>query len=144
MTDQLSKWAYQFVRENRIAVISSIEKDGSPHITGIWYVIQDDGTILMNTQTRSHKVKNLRRDARIAVCVADGARSISFYGSAEIITDPGLMRQDLEKLIARYIPDASARGPMLAMFTAQDRTSIHVKPVRVTEFTTLRPEEESV
>ncbi len=141
MTDQLSSWAYKFIREDRIAVISTVEKDGSPHITGIWYVPMDDGTMIMNTQTRSHKVKNLRRDARIAVCVADGARSISMYGTAEMITDPAVMRQDLERLVARYIPDASARDPLVAEFQKQGRVSIHVKPVRVTEFSTLRSQE---
>jgi PPOX class probable F420-dependent enzyme len=138
MTDQLSNWAYKFIREERIAVITSVEKDGSPHITGIWYCALDDGTIVMNTQVRSHKVKNLRRDPRIAVCVADGARSISMYGLAELITDPGEMRKDLERLVARYIPDAAARGPMLELFLQQGRVSIYVKPARVTEFTTLR------
>jgi PPOX class probable F420-dependent enzyme len=140
MTDQLSDWAYKFIRENRIAVISTVEKDGSPHITGIWYCALDDGTIVMNTQVRSHKVKNLRRDPRIAVCVADGARSISMYGQAELITDPGEMRKDLERLVERYIPDASARAGLVTQFLQQERVSIHVKPVRVTEFTTLRPQ----
>ncbi len=141
MTDQLSSWAYKFIREDRIAVISTVEKDGSPHITGIWYCPLDDGTMIMNTQTRSHKVKNLRRDARIAVCVADGARSISMYGTADLVTDPGEMRKDLERLVTRYIPDETARAGLLTQFLQQERVSIHVKPVRVTEFTTLRSQE---
>ena len=141
MTDQLSDWAYKFIRDNRIAVISTVEKDGSPQITGIWYSVLDDGAIIMNTQVRSHKVKNLRRDARIAVCVADGARSISMYGAAELITEPEDMRKDLERLVERYIPDTAARAGLVTQFLQQERVSIHVKPARVTEFTTLRPHE---
>lgn len=134
MTSTLSTWAQQFLREDHVAMISTINKDGSPFITTIWYLFQEDGTIIMNTPGGTQKVKNLQRDPRIAVCVGDETRSISLYGTVEIISDQNVLRRDLELLTARYIKDEAARAGALALFLQQGRVALHVKPVKVTEF----------
>jgi PPOX class probable F420-dependent enzyme len=134
MTSTLSPWAQQFLREDHVAVVSTINKDGSPQVTTIWYLLQEDGTIIMSTPGRTQKVKNLRRDPRIALCVGDEMRSVSLYGTVIISSDQNLVRQDLEQLIARYIVDPAARAPALALFLQQERVALHVKPVKVTEF----------
>ena len=68
MASNLSEWAQQFLREEHMAVISTLNKDGSPFVTTIWYLLEEDGTLIMSTPGRTQKVKNLRRDPRIAVC----------------------------------------------------------------------------
>ena len=134
MVSILSAWAQQFLLEDHVAVISTLNKDGSPHITTIWYLLQEDGTIIMSTPGRTQKVKNLRRDPRIAVCVGDEARSVSLYGTVTISEDQNVIRQDLEQLAARYIADPAAREPALPFFLKEGRVALHVKPVKVTEF----------
>ncbi|MBV9231662.1 MAG: TIGR03618 family F420-dependent PPOX class oxidoreductase [Chloroflexi bacterium] len=134
MKNTLSTWAQQFLREDRVAVVSTLNKDGSPFVTTIWYVFQEDGTIIMNTPSGTQKVKNLQRDPRIGVCVGDGMRSVSLYGTVTISSDQNVMRRDLELLTARYVKDEAARAQTLAFFLQQDRVSLHFKPVRVTEF----------
>jgi PPOX class probable F420-dependent enzyme len=134
MTSTLSPWAQLFLREDRVAVVSTLNKDGSPFVTTIWYLLQEDGTFIMSTPGRTQKVKNLRRDPRIAVCVGDETRSVSLYGTAIINEDQNVVRQDLEQLAARYIKDEAARAPALSFFLQQGRVSLHLKPARVTEF----------
>lgn len=134
MANTLSTWAQQFLREDHVAVVSTLNKDGSPFVTMIWYLLQEDGTLIMSTPGRTQKVKNLQRDPRIAVCVGDEARSVSLYGTATISEDQNVVRQDLELLAARYIKDEAARAPALSFFLQQGRVSLHLKPTRVTEF----------
>jgi PPOX class probable F420-dependent enzyme len=134
MTSTLSTWAQQFLREDRIAVMSTLNKDGSPHITTIWYLLQEDDTLIMSTPDRTQKVKNLRRDPRIAICVGDETRSISFYGTVTISSDQNVVRRDLEQLAARYIKEEAARAPALSLFMQEGRVALHVKPTKVTEF----------
>ena len=134
MTSILSTWAQQFLREERVAVLSNLNKDGSPFVTTIWYLLQEDGTLIMSTPGRTQKVRNLQRDPRIAVCVGDETRSVSLYGVVTISEDQDVVRQDLELLAARYIKDESARGQALPFFLQQGRVALHVKPVKVTEF----------
>ena len=134
MTSTLSDWAREFLREDRVAVVSTLNKDGSPQVTTIWYLLQDDGTFIMSTPGNTHKVQNLRRDPRIAVCVGDEKRSVSLYGTVTVSSDQDVVRQDLEQLATRYIKEEAARAPALALFLQQGRVALHVKPDKVTEF----------
>ena len=45
-----------------------------------------------------------------------------------------MIRRDLEQLTARYVKEEAARAPALALFLQQGRVALHVKPIKVTEF----------
>jgi len=134
MTSRLSDWARQFLREDRVAMVSTLNTDSSQQVTTIWYLLQEDGTLIMSTPGRTQKVKNLRRDPRIAICVGDERSSVSLYGTATISEDQNVIRRDLEQLVARYIKEEAARAPALSLFLQEGRVALHVKPVKVTEF----------
>ena len=134
MTRILSDWAREFLQEDRVAVVSTLNKDGSSHLTTMWYLLTDDGTLILSTPGRNQKVKNLRRDPRIALCVGDERRSVSLYETVTISSDQNVIRRDLEQLAARYVKEEAARAPALAFFLQQGRVALHVKPVKVTEF----------
>ena len=134
MTHILSDWARAFLREDRVAVVSTLNTDGSPQVTTIWYLLQEDGTLIMSTPGRTQKVKNLLRDPRIAVCVGDERRSVSLYGTVTISLDQNVIRRDLEQLAARYVKEEATRASALAFFLQEGRVALHIKPVKVTEF----------
>ncbi len=134
MARTLSTWATEFLKGDHVAVVCTINKDGSPFATTIWYLLQEDGTLIMSTAGRTQKVRNLQRDPRIAVCIGDAQRSVSLYGTVTISDDPDIIRRDLEQLARRYIKEEAERAPALAMFLQQDRVALHFKPVKVTEF----------
>ena len=134
MTNMLSDWAREFLREVRVGVVSTLNNDGSSHLTTMWFLLTDDGTLVMSTPSRNQKVKNLRRDPRIAVCVGDEARSVSLYGTVTISEDQTLVRQDIEHLVERYVNDASIRPQVSATLVQQSRVALHFTPEKVTEF----------
>lgn len=134
MTSTLSPWAQQFLREEHGATISTINKDGSPFVTTVWYLLQEDGTLIMTTQEKSQKVKNLRRDPRIAICVGEGGRSVSLYGTVTISQDQSMVRQDMERLAARYIKGEAERAASISFFMQNGLVALHFKPTKVTEF----------
>ena len=51
-----------------IAVISTIGRDGSPHQAPVWYIWQD-GALLIPTERRSQKWRNIERDSRVSICI---------------------------------------------------------------------------
>lgn len=134
MTSILSDWAVEFLREGHFAVVSTLNKDGSSHLTTMWYLLENDGTLVASTPGRNQKVKNLRRDPRIAVCVGDGARSVSLYGTVTISEDQAIVRQDIEHLVERYVKDAAIRPQVVATLVQQSRVALRFKPEKVTEF----------
>ncbi|MGI0068753.1 MAG: PPOX class F420-dependent oxidoreductase [Nitrosopumilaceae archaeon] len=56
--------------DKNFAFVATLMKDGSPQITPTWIDI-DKNTILINTAEGRLKQKNLTRDHRIAVSIAD-------------------------------------------------------------------------
>ncbi|SRR6266699_2893336 len=134
MTRMLSEWAKEFLREDHVAVVATLNNDGSSHVTTMWYLLADDGTLVLSTPERNQKVKNLRRDPRIALCVGDVTRSVSLYGRVSISEDQALVRQDIEHLVERYVPDAGVRSQVSATLVQQSRVALHFMPEKVTEF----------
>ncbi len=134
MISRLSDWAKAFLREDHFAVLSTLNTDGSPHLTTMWYVFEHDATIIMSTPSHLRKVKNLRRDPRIAICVQDGNRYVSLYGTVTISEDQTIVREDIEHLVERYVKDKATREQTLAALFQQDRVSLRFTPEKVTEF----------
>ncbi|SRR5258707_7454661 len=130
----LSDTVQTFLRAEHFAVLCTLNRDGSPLLTTMWYVMEDDGTFVMNSQTRLQKVKNIQRDPRVAVCVYEGSRSASINGTVELTTDPAIVRADLERLLNRYIKDKATREHYRTTFFSQPRTALRLKGEKLTTF----------
>jgi PPOX class probable F420-dependent enzyme len=101
----------QYLEEVRLAVFGSTNRDGSAHLTGLWYELRDD-TIILNTTSASKKVRNLKRDPRGSVCVIDhvAVRHVTVEGT--VTFDEEHVADDLVRLASRYAgPEA---GPRIA------------------------------
>lgn len=138
-TGALSDWAGAFLREDRVGVVGTVNADGSLHLTTMWYLLADDGTVVMTTLSRNQKVKNLRRDPRMSFCVGDRTRSVSLSGYVTISEDQAVVRQDLERLVERYVEDESIRLGVVATWMRQSHVALHLKPEKVTEFSVSPP-----
>lgn len=80
-----------FLAEPRTAVLSTLERDGSPHAAAMWFV-PAHGEVLMWTYAKSQKAVNLRRDTRVALHIEDGLaynelRGVLIQGRARLIED---------------------------------------------------------
>ena len=72
--DKLTEKQIALLKEPHLAQFVTINKDGSPHIAPLW--IDTDGThVIVNTAEGRVKVRNIRRDPRVAVGVFDAAKS---------------------------------------------------------------------
>jgi predicted pyridoxine 5'-phosphate oxidase superfamily flavin-nucleotide-binding protein len=96
MTNNLSDWAREFLREDRVAVISTLNKDGSPQVTTIWYLLQEDGTFIMSTPGRTQKVQNLRSDP---LCWLLG---LSVRKLASFLVETGEMRVQSRRFLLNF------------------------------------------
>ena len=81
----------QFLAANMKVQIATIGPDGAPHLTTLFYVVED-GRIAFWTYGASQKVVNLRRDPRITCLVEDGEdyfelRGVSIQGRARLVEE---------------------------------------------------------
>jgi PPOX class probable F420-dependent enzyme len=95
----------EFLEQPHYAVMATINHSGTPQLTVMWYALHPtEDVILLNSSGPLLKVKNLRRDPRMSLCVEDGARYVTLEGSAELIEDRAQQERDVNDHIApRYV-----------------------------------------
>jgi PPOX class probable F420-dependent enzyme len=95
----------EFLEQPHYAVMATINRSGTPQLTVMWYALHPtEDVILLNSSGPLLKVKNLRRDPRMSLCVEDGARYVTIEGTAELIEDRAQQERDVNDHIApRYV-----------------------------------------
>ena len=134
MAVELSEKVQAYLQELRFAVLATINRDGTPQLTTMWYILEDDGTITMNTKVGRAKERNMRRDPRISICIEDGYDFLTINGTVEMIDDQKIAHHDIYRLSARYHGEAKARRQMEEQFSKETRVSLRLKPERVIEY----------
>ena len=86
-----------FLQEKRFAVLATINADGAPQQTIMWYELQGD-EIMMNTRDGRVKAGNFRRDPRASICVEDGYRGVTIQGRVRLEEDPEVAQADIRRL----------------------------------------------
>lgn len=127
----LSDRVRAFLRAPRYATIATTGDDGEPHQAAVWYRLDDDDRILLNSRNRRRWPADLRRDPRVslaAIDVEDGRRWIGLSGIVEtVIDDVESARRDIVDLAHRY----DGPGADVAEFLTQQRVSFRVRILRV-------------
>lgn len=87
-----------FIESRRSVMVATLDKEGAPHQTVLWFAVKD-GKYIFETYGTSQKTLNLRRDPRISLIweageTYDQLRGVSVQGRAEIV-DSGQELLDL-------------------------------------------------
>ncbi len=139
MAAEFSKMSHEqideFLNASRHAIFAANRIDGPPQLSPIWY-LYEDGKIYINVGRDSAKYRSLSRDPRVSICVDGGhpdARSITIYGTAELILDNTTWRSDkFFSIFRRYIDsDEEARGYIEQWTLETDGVLIVVTPTKI-------------
>ncbi|MFI1993823.1 PPOX class F420-dependent oxidoreductase [Actinoplanes sp. NPDC020271] len=94
----------EVLRGKAICFVTTLMPDGSPQISQTW-ASTDGEHVLVNTVVTHQKTRNIQRDPRIAIGIADPAsplRSWALRGSVVTATTDGA-RQNIDELSQKYI-----------------------------------------
>ncbi len=86
--------ALDVIREQHKAVLATMRDDGTPQMSPVLVAVDDDGRVLVSTRETAVKVRNLRRDRRVWLCVLPDdffGRWVQVEGLAEIVSLPDAM-----------------------------------------------------
>jgi PPOX class probable F420-dependent enzyme len=111
MIEQLSSAALELLASAAVATVATLNADGSPHLSSAWVGVEDD-EIVFGTLDDQRKLRNLRRDPRIALTVQSD--QVNAWGLREYLVIDGTARvteggapELLQRLAWTYIgPDA--------------------------------------
>jgi PPOX class probable F420-dependent enzyme len=128
----------QFLASHMKVQIGTLDASGGPHLTTLYYVLDDDGRIAFWTYGASQKIVNLRRDPRIACLVEEGdeyfdLRGVSIRGTARLVEDYDGIRAIGRKVVTAMAggADLGAEGDAIVDAHAKKRVGVIVEPVKV-------------
>lgn len=125
-----------FLQKQISLQIGTINKDGSPHLTTMWY-FYDGENFIFHTYTKSQKIINLKRDSRITLLTEAGSQysdlqGIIVYGNAEIINGKDSLEEVIrymEMVGEKYVKDEEGAQYIEGMkLQAPKRSVVIVKP----------------
>jgi PPOX class probable F420-dependent enzyme len=128
----LSAAVRAFLEQPHFATLATAGEDGAPHQAIIWYRLDPDGRVLVNSREGRRWPADLRRDPRLSLAVflgADPNRWVGITGIVEEIVDEvERARDDIVALAHRY-DDATESS--IAAFRSQQRVSFLIRIVRI-------------
>lgn len=97
----------QMLTEVRTVTVCTIGPDGVPDPVAMWFVQDENGDLWMRTYAASQKVRNLRRDPRVAVLADTGEdylslRGVQFSGTMELVTQEDRICWVFAELMVKY------------------------------------------
>lgn len=128
----------EFLASHMKVQVGTLDAEGGPHLTTLYYVLDDDGRIAFWTYGASQKIVNLRRDPRIACLVEEGneyfdLRGVSIRGRAHLVDDYDGIKAIGRKVVTAMAGgvDLGADGDAIVEAQARKRVGVIVEPLKV-------------
>ena len=101
----------EFLREGtRTGKLSTVRKNGLPHIAPVWFV-WEDGKVFFTTMNTSIKAKNIINNPKVSFCTDEQSPPYSFVvveGNAKIEQNHKDLLQWTTKLASRYMGEENS------------------------------------
>jgi PPOX class probable F420-dependent enzyme len=101
--------AREFIRNNHRAVLATRRANGDPQLSPVLCGLDAEGRVTVSTREPAMKVRNLRRDPRVSLCVLnDGFFGdwVQLDGTAEVVSLPDAM-----ELLVEYYRSVGGEHP---------------------------------
>lgn len=123
----LTPRALELLRGPNFAMLATVMADGSPQVTPVW--VDTDGThVRVNAAAGRVKVRNMRRDPRVAIAVLDANDPYSFVSIrgrvVQIAQEGG--REHINELSAKYTDTPVYAGP-----AEETRLKVLIEPLKI-------------
>ena len=98
--------------EIKTGKLATVRADGRPHVVPIWFHLDGD-TLVFNTGDKSVKARNIRRDARVSLCIDDERPPFAYIqieGTATLIDDLETVKYWATRIGGRYMGEDKAEA----------------------------------
>ena len=119
-----------FLDAPRPADLATLNPDGSPQLSVIWYARRGD-EVVVNTTAQRVKTKNMERDGRVALLVGDPQKYVRLDGDARIVATGAEALADIRALAVRYNGEEAAERMTRDVWSTQDRVTYAIAVRRV-------------
>lgn len=131
-TVSLTERVRAFLDEPHFASLGTAGADGAPHQAVIWYRLDPDGRLTINSREGRRWPADLKRDPRCSLAVfwgEDPNRWVGITGVLDdVVEDVEQARDDIVALAVRY---GDATPSSVATFRSQQRVSFRIRIVGI-------------
>ena len=111
-----SSEAWSFVRGHYTMALSTLDSFGFPHVTPVWYVV-NEGKIYFRAQPYKKKIRNLLRKPQVCAVISDGEsyselRGVMIQGLARIVDNEKSKRKQVFSMLAEKYVSRRDTGKM--------------------------------
>ncbi|KQX63719.1 pyridoxamine 5'-phosphate oxidase family protein [Angustibacter sp. Root456] len=93
----------EFLRERHLATLTTLRRDGTPHVVPVGFTWDDDaGVARVITSGDSVKARNAINGGRAALCQVDGRRWLTLEGVVSVLVHPDAVREGEQRYAQRY------------------------------------------
>lgn len=110
-----------------VLALSALTASGAIQTTAVWYLLDDDGTLLVSANSARAKVRNIQEHPTVNAFIIDPAnpfRTLEIRGTATVTSDPDYAVR--ERIGAKYSADMSTFDP-----PGSTRWTIRITPDKV-------------
>ena len=138
-----------YLQAGETLIVSTLGPRGAPHLSPMWYFVDDESRIVFRSFTKSQKILNLQRDQRLTVLVETGLvyaelKGVMIEGTGRLIDgaeDPAFVLEAYRRLAAKYPMvgtepidlDPNALEAAFGRF-APKNSAVIVEPKRITSW----------
>lgn len=95
--------AQEFLRERHLATLTTLRRDGSPHVVPVGFTWDDEaGVARVITGGDSVKARNAMRGGRAVVCQFEGRKWLSLEGVVSVLVHPDPVADAVRRYAERY------------------------------------------
>jgi len=121
----------EFLSKPILARIATVGKNSAPHVAPVWFVYEN-GTLIISTGRDAAKIKNIKRNPAVAVCIdtTEGgfqSRGVILRGKAELVEKDAL--EITKKIYKKYLGNLD--NPMAKQLLQMPRAVIKLKPQKI-------------
>jgi PPOX class probable F420-dependent enzyme len=128
---ELTEKARSLIDEPNFAFLATVDEDGSPQVSPVW-IDREDGRVLVNTAAGRVKDRNMRRDPRVALSIANRENAydkVDIRGRVVDVVEGDEAESHIDKMAFKYMGEETypMRQP------GERRVVFKIEPQRVSE-----------
>ena len=135
-TDEVRTFLMTGTRTGKLATVAA---DGRPQVVPIWFVVDDDGSLLFTCGEETAKARAIARDPRVTLCVDDETPPFAFVqvqGTTSISRDPAELLEWATRIGGRYM-GADRAEEFGRRNAVPEEWLVRVVPTKVIAFTAI-------
>jgi PPOX class probable F420-dependent enzyme len=121
----------EFLATTPNVTVATIRPDGLPQLTPNWF-LWTGSTFLISTAASTVKMRNLRRDPRIVLCVDDVASGdyVQVTGVASLVEGDEAVREPTLAICRKYMAEDTLEAHWQSLLATGPQAIIEVRPDR--------------